>query len=200
VILPTVAGARRERVRDELRWLGFGQLAPGTFAHPNCTLEQAKLRLVGIEGADAALCLRSASGAVTVDRQVIALGWDLGELTRRYRRFVAAFEPIEAAARSAVPMEPQAAFIIRTLLIHEYRKIHLQDPLLPVKLLPVDWVGATAYELTRSLYALVFAAAEKFLTATAVDAPLPAAEASVYERFGGLGVQAQWRTCTQKAE
>src|SRR2546430_16693793 len=28
------------------------------------------------------------------------------------------------------------SFIIRTLLIHEYRKIHLRDPLLPPALLP----------------------------------------------------------------
>lgn len=186
VVLPSSPAAHRERVRDELRWLGFGQVAPATFAHPNCTLQQAKLWLAAIDGAEGALCVRSASDDVGVDRQVIALGWDLGELTRRYRRFVATFEPVEAAVRSSAPVEPEAALIIRALLIHEYRKIHLQDPLLPVTLLPADWVGGAAYEVTRRLYSLVFAGAEEFLTATArtVDAPLPVAEASVYERFG----------------
>lgn len=178
------AGAARE----ELRWLGFGQLAPGTFAHPNCSLEQARQWLANIEAAGAAICLRSASGELGVDRQVAARGWDLGELTRRYRRFVAMFEPVEAAVRTCARLEPEAALIIRTLLIHEYRKIHLQDPLLPATLLPADWVGTAAYEVTRRLYSLVFAAAEEFLSATGATlrGALPPAEPSTYGRFGAI--------------
>ena len=204
VILPAKTGAPREALRQELRWLGFGQLALGTFAHPDCSLEQARHWLANLEGTEGALCLRSSSDELAVDRQVIEVGWDLGELTRRYRRFLATFEPVEVALRSSAarltrvgspaaappePVEPEAALVIRTLLIHEYRKVHLQDPLLPVALLPPDWVGAAAYELTRRLYSLVFNAAEEFLTATAstLDAALPAPEPSVYQRFGGAG-------------
>jgi phenylacetic acid degradation operon negative regulatory protein len=73
-------------------------------------------------------------------------------------------------------------------LIHEYRKIHLQDPLLPPALLPENWVGAAAYDLTRHLYSTVFAAAERYLsnTATTTAEPLPTADNSAYARFGGL--------------
>ena len=87
---------------------------------------------------------------------------------------------------SALPAE--AAFIVRTLLIHEYRKIHLQDPLLPPALLPSDWVGAAAYDLSRQLYSAVFTAAERFLSVTAsnLTEPLPPADRSTYARFGGL--------------
>jgi phenylacetic acid degradation operon negative regulatory protein len=82
----------------------------------------------------------------------------------------------------------EAAFIIRTLLIHEYRKIHLQDPLLPPALLPVNWVGAAAYDLSKHLYSAVFPAAERYLsnTASTTTEPLPAADSSAYARFGGL--------------
>ncbi len=266
VVLPAAPGSPRERLREELRWLGFGQLSPGTFAHPNCTVEQARQWVAATAGAEGALCLRSTSDAMAIDRQIAARGWDLGELTRRYRRFLATFEPVEAAVRSSMrvepvegavrlsapfepveaavrsparfepveaavrslapfepveaavrsparfepveaavrslapfepveaavrsstPLEPEGAMIIRTLLIHEYRKIHLRDPLLPATLLPTDWVGTAAYELTRRLYSLVFTAAEKFLTATArtLEAPLPPAGAAAYERFGGM--------------
>ena len=76
---------------------------------------------------------------------------------------------------------------MRTLLIHEYRKIHLQDPLLPPALLPAEWVGTEAYELTATLYAAVFAAAERFLTETGatIAGALPPAGAEVHARFGG---------------
>jgi phenylacetic acid degradation operon negative regulatory protein len=80
------------------------------------------------------------------------------------------------------------AFVVRTLLIHEYRKIHLQDPLLPPALLPADWVGAAAYRLCRRLYARVFAAAERHLGSAArrLHRPLPSATAAAHARFGGI--------------
>ncbi|HEV2441051.1 MAG TPA: PaaX family transcriptional regulator C-terminal domain-containing protein, partial [Steroidobacteraceae bacterium] len=76
------------------------------------------------------------------------------------------------------------------LLVHEYRKIHLLDPLLPPALLPAEWVGTEAYELTARLYAAVFAAAERFLadTGRTIAGSLPAAGAEVHARFGGKHV------------
>jgi len=78
---------------------------------------------------------------------------------------------------------------VRTLLIHEYRRLHLRDPLLPARLLRTDWPGAQAAALCRDLYARVFAASEVHLAqvATQLDGPLPPPDASVMQRFGGIG-------------
>jgi len=188
LVLPGNGGKRPDKLKDGLRWLGFGQPSPGVFAHPNSTLEQAREWLRGLDAARDALLLRSCSEDVAVDKALVAAGWDLGELTRRYRRFVDSFAPAEIALTSRAAVTPESAFVIRTLLIHEYRKIHLQDPLLPPALLPADWVGSGAYELCASLYSKVFSLAEEFLTATAstLEQPLPAADASAYRRFGGI--------------
>ena len=190
LVLQPGIGGRRQDVRDELRWLGFGQISPGVFAHPNWSIEEARAALNGIDGAAHALLLKSESEGSEADRRLVASGWDLGELTRRYRRFVELFRPVSAAIGSATPIDlsDEAAFVIRTLLIHEYRKIHLQDPLLPPALLPCDWVGAAAYELTRQLYSAVFAAAESYLsnTASTMSEPLPPADNRAHARFGGL--------------
>src|SRR5437588_528020 len=87
-----------------------------------------------------------------------------------------------------VVVPPATAFLIRTLLIHEYRKIHLRDPLLPPALLPPHWVGARAYQVCGSLYARVFPAAERYLSASAhrLHRPLPVAHPAVHARFGGI--------------
>jgi len=186
LILPSNGSKHRESVREALRWLGFGQPSPGVFAHPNSNLEQAREWVRNLDGARDALLLESSSGDLEVDRAVVGAGWDLGELARRYRRFVDSFAA--AAAASGDGLSPESAFVIRTLLIHEYRKIHLRDPLLPPALLPNDWVGASAYELCARLYAKIFAAAEEFLTGTAstLEQALPPADASAYARFGGI--------------
>ena len=185
LILPPGNGGRRQELRDELRWLGFGQISPGVFAHPNWDLEQAREGLSGLEDIGETLLLKSSSEGSDTDRRLVASGWDLGDLARRYRRFVDTFTPVADAMPCATS---ESAFVIRTLLIHEYRKIHLQDPLLPPALLPSDWVGATAYDLTRRLYCVVFAAAEEYLsnTASTTTEPLPPADRSAYARFGGL--------------
>jgi phenylacetic acid degradation operon negative regulatory protein len=158
------------------------------FAHPNSNLEQAREWLRNLDVARDALLLKSSSDDIVIDRAVVAAGWDLGELARRYRRFVDSFAAAETALASRDAVTPESAFVIRTLLIHEYRKIHLQDPLLPPALLPNDWVGSSAYDLCAKLYAKVFAAAEEFLTATAstLEEALPLADASAYARFGGI--------------
>jgi phenylacetic acid degradation operon negative regulatory protein len=185
LILPPANGSRRHDVREELRWLGFGQVSPGVFAHPNWSVAEARAGLKGLDGAAEALLLKSSTEGSETDRRLVAAGWDLGDLTRRYRRFLETFTPVADAINSTATDE--AAFIIRTLLIHEYRKIHLQDPLLPPPLLPVNWVGAAAYDLSKHLYSAVLPAAERYLsnTASTTTEPLPPADSSAYARFGG---------------
>ena len=175
-------------MRRDLRWLGFGQLTPALFAHPACTLQQARRWLRNVAGAREALLLHSASADVRIDRKLAARGWDLAEQARRYRRFIARFAPVaEASANGGVTAE--TAFLIRTLLIHEYP----QDP--PAGSAAAggaaaasDWAGTAAYGLCRALYARVFAAAESYLSGTArrLHRSLPPADAAAHARFGGI--------------
>jgi phenylacetic acid degradation operon negative regulatory protein len=187
VVLPEAVGSRRE-TRDELRWLGFGQLNAVLFAHPACSLPQARAWLRKLPGARGALLLHSSGAELAADRELVARGWDLGELTRRYRNFVARFSAAEPTVAAGVA--PETAFLLRTLLIHEYRKVHLQDPLLPPALLPEAWVGARAYELCRRLYGGLFDQAEEYLSAVAhqLSRPLPLANPAAHARFGGSPV------------
>jgi phenylacetic acid degradation operon negative regulatory protein len=183
------APARRPlELRRELRWLGFGQLTPALFAHPACTLPQASHWLRKLPGARTALALPGASGGVRADRELAARGWDLARQARQYRRFIARFAPV-AAALARRRVAPETAFLVRTLLVHEYRKIHLKDPQLPPALLPADWAGRAAYRLCRSLYARAFSPAERHLSAGArrLHRPLPPVSAAARARFGGIG-------------
>ncbi|EQD32163.1 phenylacetic acid degradation operon negative regulatory protein PaaX, partial [mine drainage metagenome] len=114
-------------------------------------------------------------------------GWDLEQIARRYRKFRDTFAPI-AAARDLRALRPQSAFVVRTLLIHDYRKIHLRDPLLPPALLPESWIGVEAYALCAGLYTAVFTAAEQHLSeyGATLRGPLPPAGPESQARFGGL--------------
>jgi phenylacetic acid degradation operon negative regulatory protein len=185
LLLPKGSRARRERLREELLWLGFGQLAPGVLVHPEQGIDDARERLRELAIPGHVTMLQAVSGDETEDRRIAAASWDLSELSHSYRRFIDLFRPVRETLERPSPLP---AFIVRTLLIHEYRKIHLRDPLLPASLLPEDWVGAEAYELCRGLYARVFAAADAHLSqrATTVTGKLAAPSEAAFRRFGGL--------------
>jgi phenylacetic acid degradation operon negative regulatory protein len=184
------SGPTRKDARDELRWLGFGEISPGMLAHPSRSVADTQEQLAAIGMDSSALILRAkVESGEDADRALLRAGWDLAELGRSYERFLSSFAPIPALLDARVATSSEQAFIIRTLLIHEYRKIHLRDPLLPASLLPADWVGTRAYDLCRTLYRKVFPSAEEYVTATAetLSGPLPPPASDTYRRFGGLG-------------
>ncbi len=188
VLLPAARRAARQGARDALAWAGFGEARPGVFVHPALSAAE----VAGLKRRSAALSkavvLTTAPGAPDSSRRLAAAAWDLADLAGRYRRFVAQFGPaLEALAERGSPA-PLPSFLARTLLIHEYRKIHLRDPVLPAELLPPDWVGQEAYALCRAVYERLAPVAEQHLTATAarLDGPLPLASAAFAGRFGGL--------------
>jgi phenylacetic acid degradation operon negative regulatory protein len=188
VLLPSMPALLRERLRRQLQWLGFGQLTPGVLAHPTLSPRETGKQLDYVPGADRALVLSASNGRVATDRQIVAAGWDLAELAGRYRHFMRCFAPLRTALPPAADIEPRTALIVRTLLVHEFRKIHLRDPLLPATLLPAGWIGLAAYDLCRELYARVFHAAETQLSDVAErrGGALPPPDAGILRRFGGL--------------
>ncbi len=189
VILPPQLNKQREEVRDALIWSGYGQVTAGVFAHPDGGEAPLEGRLAQLHAAGQLVVLQGHAGGTLDSATLVAMGWDLGELTRRYRRFIDTFSPLANALDGGDECpDDETAFILRTLLLHEYRKIHLRDPLLPAELLPQDWVGNDAQQLCRDLYARLFNASERYLTATACtqNGALPAPGKDIYLRFGGL--------------
>jgi len=199
LLLVPFNGTAREKVREELRWLGFGQVSQGLLAHPTRSVKEVRAQLADLESPTEGISIFEAhSGDLESDRRLAASGWDLDELSRDYAAFVRSFAPVLDALRapSAVEsskvdppgVEAERAFVIRTLLVHEYRKIHLRDPLLPQDLLPANWIGNGAYELCRELYGQVFDAAERHFASSAsrTRGKLPALSRETWTRFGGL--------------
>ena len=187
VVLPALPAAERQRLRRELAWQGYGELSSGVFAHPKLRAPDS-----GAAGGRRAewpagtLIFDADLAAPAMDAVLVEDGWDLKALAQRYRAFVSRFERVLGAL--AEPPLPETGFVLRTLLIHEYRRLHLRDPLLPERLLPPEWPGTRAALLCRALYAAVFAASETHLSRVGAQlaGALPAAEPAVLRRFGGI--------------
>ena len=178
----------RQAARDALEWAGFGEVSAALFVHPALSAAELGQLLSGTAALAPAIVFTTARATPASSQHLAALGWDLAELANRYRRFVVQFAPALAALEQREAPLPLPSFLLRTLLIHEYRKIHLRDPPLPAELLPDGWVGADAYRLCRAIYARLAPVAEQHLSAHAASlaGPLPAATAEFWARFGGL--------------
>lgn len=188
VVVPAMPAAQRKQVSAELLWRGFGALAANVFAHPELDARSLAAQRHSVDYLTDVIVFEADLTADDAPQRLIGLGWDLQDLASRYLRFVKRFERIRAALETG-SLDPQQCFSVRTLLIHEYRRLHLRDPLLPARLLPTDWPGAPAAVLCGNIYARVFALSEDYLSQAALqlEGALPAPDPSVMQRFGGLG-------------
>ncbi|MGA2191212.1 MAG: phenylacetic acid degradation operon negative regulatory protein PaaX [Steroidobacteraceae bacterium] len=187
IVLPAVRAAERQRLRKELSWQGFGELSSGVFAHPETPSDEVALQTWSPPLPAGALIFDANLANGEAPARLVEMGWDLADLAKRYRRFVQRCERASEALGLGT-IEPQGAFVLRTLLIHEYRRLHLRDPMLPRTLLPELWPGTRAAELCRDLYVRVFAPSELHLSsvATRLSGALPAPDRTIMQRFGGL--------------
>jgi phenylacetic acid degradation operon negative regulatory protein len=180
---------RRDLLRKELGWLGFGALAKGVLAHPLPDMRDVELTLERLGAAEDLVIMSGQTVYNEAGMKTLArASWNLADIDARYASFVRRFRPLMAAYAKNTEVEPKAAFLVRTLLIQEYRKVLLRDPQLPAELLPASWHGNAAYQLCRNLYRAVYKQADRFLSATmeTADGPLPPPGETFYQRFGSL--------------
>ncbi|MCX7896548.1 MAG: phenylacetic acid degradation operon negative regulatory protein PaaX [Rhodocyclaceae bacterium] len=161
----------RDALRHALFWQGFGRLDAATFIHPSADLSAAFDALVAeglaaLPGKLAPLIAAESHFEFSAgSRELVRRAWDLSTLATDYTAFVAAYLPILAELRRhrGHELAPQEAFLLRLLLIHDYRRLLLRDPELPDVLLPQDWPGQQARLLTRELYRRLFPTSERHL-------------------------------------
>ena len=183
----------RAELRTELGWAGFGAIAPGLFLRPRHAARRAAaltvLRALGVERRLALLSAEDSDDlhGRKLDRLVREC-WNLGALAAEYRAFIARFGPVIHAFRKLKRLDPEQCFVVRTLLIHDFRRVTLHDPQLPAALLPRRWPAPAAYALCRDFYRLTHKHAERHLAATLAreGGALPPAAPYFYRRFGAL--------------
>jgi phenylacetic acid degradation operon negative regulatory protein len=187
----SIAAPLRAAVRKELEWEGYAMLAPGLLAHPAADAPTLADILERVKGTGKIFVCSAAELPGSGSRplgELVAEGWDLSAVVADYRRFIAEFTPLLATLREEAAITPQAAFVVRSLLIHAYRRVQLHDPMLPLDLLPQPWPGSEAYALAQAIYRLTWEGAEAHLmdVLRKEDADAPVADAAFYDRFGGL--------------
>ena len=136
VVAPPPVRAVRERLHDQLAFLGYGSLGGGTWLSPrpapelDATLAEAGARaerFTAVHDGDS--------------HALIARAWDLDGLGRSYARFLGEAHLLLTDSDTS---SDEGAFAARSGLVHAWRKFLFVDPGLPPALLPLDWPGGKA--------------------------------------------------------
>jgi phenylacetic acid degradation operon negative regulatory protein len=173
--LVLLEGSAAERAGARAQWQaqGYGSLTPDL--------------MIGIGGKsrEAGLHLRAEPTETETARRLPGRAWPLEELASRYRHFNGMFARAHDALHGQGAPDALACLVVRVLLIHEYRRIVLRDPLLPRPLLAEDWPGRQARALCAAIYAVVADPADCWLGGHATDerGPLPQPTAPMSQRF-----------------
>ncbi|MGB5256237.1 MAG: phenylacetic acid degradation operon negative regulatory protein PaaX [Woeseiaceae bacterium] len=189
LLLSALSTDDKEIARKECGWLGFGAMSANVLAHPAPDVAALDTCLQRLGIAERVVVMRGTTvRSEMAMRELTRSCWNLDDIDAAYSAFTARFRPVMKALSGTSELSEKSSFIVRTLLIQEYRKVLLRDPQLPVELLPADWNGVAAYQLCRNLYRKVHANADAYLDTRleSADGPLPPPAASFIRRFGGL--------------
>lgn len=157
------AGAK-DRLTRELLLQGFGLAAPGVFVRPDGDVTGARRLVADLDAADRVAVFASqdvARNGLEALKALVARAWDHDGIDRGYAGFIRTFTPIAARAGALTDAE---AFVVQTLLVHEFRRITLRDPMLPEVLLPAGQSGAEARRLAGGIYDATRTAAMDYAT------------------------------------
>lgn len=186
-----LSDAKNRQLRMELGWLGFGDLGSGIFAHPNCGFSFVERILLDLDIQKHVAMMRASNLPQPKEPPthiLVQKGWDLAEIESGYAEFIEHFEPVFEALKSTESPAPEQCFNLRTLLVHDYRRALLRDPMLPERLLPQTWKGARARALFRTIYLSIWHSAEMYLMQKMITdkGRPPDASREFKSRFGGL--------------
>ena len=178
-VIATADAGERAAHRDRMLHAGYGQAAANVMVRPHTDAVGG-----GATASDDIIVLVTRPQNIAKLRSLANACWQLDHQEMAYRQFLQAFGPLAGEIGTGVHLTDAQAFQLRILLIHDWRRIVLRDPLLPHAMLPADWPGIRAVDLVSSAYRQILAGSERWLDRHAVneDGPLPRPE-GLKQRF-----------------
>lgn len=189
VVIPSfVAEDKLVIFRRQLKWLGFSTLTSGAFAHPSIEQSSLEETIKELDIADSVIVFSSQTiddNSARVLKNLVFEKWNLQQLQSQYGDFIKTYLPLLNLLQTNCHLNSQQSFLLRTLLIHEYRRILLQDHELSNNMLPDEWNGYKASQLTGELYSILGKISNRYITSSleAMDGNLPKASIEFNRRF-----------------
>jgi phenylacetic acid degradation operon negative regulatory protein len=175
----------RDALHRGLSWLGYGRMAAAVYALPRVDDGPLKELLADLDLENFAVQMQARSEDIESLQQLVMSRWKLDKLRQRYKEFSLLYDKARIALTEQPSPAAQTIFLLRILLVHEYRRILLSDPELPAAMLPADWDGYTAQSLSGDIYRQIAAQTSKWASSYLLntDGKMKGNVASLRHRF-----------------
>ena len=158
--IPEERRLERGRLARRLRFLGFGSVQDGMWISPHDRERKVVALIDELHVAGYAGVMLGRPAASLDFRALVSRAWDLDALDERYRAFLDEFSPYaKGAGRRG--MDDREAFLLRTRLVHVFRRFPALDPELPDDLMHAPRHRAEAVALFHRLYEALAPAAQR---------------------------------------
>jgi phenylacetic acid degradation operon negative regulatory protein len=137
VLAPVGDRARRERVRSQLRFLGMAPVSDSTWVSPRGSAQVDRML------AEESVEVVSLSTDDATPPGALLAAFDTPGLAASYAAWLAGATRM-ITRQPDDRLEDVQAFVVRSELVHSWRKFLFTDPGLPAELLPADWPGHAA--------------------------------------------------------
>ena len=180
----------REALVKSLSWQGFSSLTGGLYARPSAEREELDETIVGLDLTGQVTVLRASAEephSQAAIRELARRKWNLDELRAMYDEFLDFYRPMARELRPG-ELTPEESFWLRTLMVHDYRRVLLRDPGFPDEILPAGWFGFAAHELIRRAYKVLAEPSAHYICRNLHNAegPMPAPGPRFHRRFHRL--------------
>jgi len=163
--VPEKYRGRRDMLRRSLNWLGFGALAPGAWISPHSLSPETESKLRGLDVWQYVEAFRAEHLGPSDPRDLVPHAWpQLSALGDRYRAYIAEYEPVLHRFEAGV-LDDEKCFAAHLRSLIDFVTIALEDPALPLSLLPEDWPCPSAQLLFEELRQALAKPAERFFDA-----------------------------------
>lgn len=156
----------RDRLRQELSWMGFGMLTSALWISPHDYGAEVERLAESLRVRSRVEIFTARHDGFADQATIVRRCWNLSQIDARYLAFIEKYRPAyqEHCRRLADggDVEPNQYFVRRFNLIHEYRRFPYIDPELPAELLPSNWRGNEAANLFREYHDLLAEKANAF--------------------------------------
>ncbi|WP_027341779.1 PaaX family transcriptional regulator [Hamadaea tsunoensis] len=152
---------QRERLVNDLNFLGYGRLGDEVWVAPRPSAEVEPM--LTDSGVEHERFSASHGGGVPGAMALVRKAWNLDRLGAAHEAFVTEMRPIVTAVTSRTP--DLHAYAARFQLVHAWRRFLFTDPQLPAALLPDGWPGSAAAGFFDRHASRLRPAADRFVTA-----------------------------------
>ena len=164
--IPEERRQARDRLRQELSWLGYGPLSTATWISPHDLTKEVEELAEKLRIKDYIQIFQAKQQGSSDAQSLIRRGWDLKRIHKKYASFIEEYrlklEEHLRRLKAGDLIESSECFVERFKLIDEYRRLPFFDPDLPEELLPANWLRSEARDLFGEYHGLLTEQANEY--------------------------------------